>query len=403
MTHLKLGSLLIGLIALVLWGAWGGGWVNTAKAQSTSGEDGTVSRAEMEQALAEVEAEMVMYGRRKPVGKSWIEEKGEIYGAKADERGPIGGGEGYRGIVTKGDYRVTGLDELVAALGKAQAGQVVLVAGEAEIDCTTRVYIDKLVLEVPGGVTLAGERGRGGSRGALIYSDALATRPLIRAGGAKVRITGLRLRGPNPERRIYHHRRSFAEKRGHTYYYKFPVSDGIISEHGDLEVDNCELAGWSHGAITLRGGTGSQVHHNYIHHNQYNGLGYGLSLDRAETTIQYNLFDFNRHSIAGTGRPGTNYEASHNIELGDSLSHCFDMHGGRDRKDGTDIAGTWIRIHHNTFRARQTPIVIRGTPEKECRVWGNWFWHHSKSGENGGRPAVRSEKKTNVENNWYGK
>ena len=40
------------------------------------------------------------------LGKTWLEIGGVVYGAKPDERGPIGGGPGYGSIVTNGDYRV---------------------------------------------------------------------------------------------------------------------------------------------------------------------------------------------------------------------------------------------------------------------------------------------------------
>jgi hypothetical protein len=46
------------------------------------------------------------------------------------------------------------------------------------------------------------------------------------------------------------------------------------------------------------------------------------------------------------------------------------MHGGRDRGDGTDIAGDWIHIHHNTFVGRKT-IHIRGTPNQFRREHDN--------------------------------
>lgn len=52
-------------------------------------------------------------------------------------------------------------------------------------------------MDVPEGVTLAGDRGREGSEGALLTSDALETAVMIRAGGPGVRVTGLRIRGPN--------------------------------------------------------------------------------------------------------------------------------------------------------------------------------------------------------------
>jgi len=320
----------------------------------------------------------------------------ERYGAEADERGPIGGGASYRPVLSGGDRVATTLDELIAALAETQPGEVVFVPGDVKIDCTARIFVDELVLEIGERVTLASDRGRDGSPGALIFSDALATRPLIRVTGPDARISGLRLRGPDPERRLDHHRRSFREGRGREYYYEFPVSDGIECSFDRLEVDNCELAGWSHAAIWLKGGTDHHVHHDFIHHNQYQGLGYGVCHDVSTSLIERNLFDWNRHSIAGTGRPGSGYEATHNIERGTSLSHCFDMHGGRDRKDGTNVAGTWLKVSRNTFLCPREAVRVRGEPEEEARVTGNWFVHDSPA------RAVRGEKRTILGRNAYG-
>lgn len=329
---------------------------------------------------------------------SWVEVDGKMYGARADERGPIGGGAGYTRIVTGGDYTVTNLDGLLEALGQAKAGETVFIPAETEIDLTARVYIEQLVLEIPAGVTLAGNRGQNGSRGALLTSDALKTPVLIRAGGPNVRITGLRIQGPNPKPYLDHHRRSFGPGGpGHSYYYKFPTSNGIITEHAGLEVDNCDLSAFAHAGVNLEQGTGHQIHHNFIHHCQYNGLGYGVTLDVSSAVIEYNRFDSNRHSIAGTGRPGCGYVARHNVELGKSLSHCFDMHGGRDRKDGTQIAGTVIEISNNTFRAPQTAVAIRGVPEEACRIHDNWFVTHTAPTQ-----AVSAGERTMVTNNAYG-
>jgi hypothetical protein len=328
---------------------------------------------------------------------TWIELDGIVYGAKPNDRGPIGGGAGYRDVVTSGDYTAKDLDSLLKALSQARRGDTIFIPGETLIDLTARIYIEELVLEVPEGVTLAGDRGHNGSKGGLLTSDTLHTRPMIRALGADVRITGLRLRGPNPKRYLDHHARSLGEGGlGRRYYYKFPTSDGIATEHPALEVDNCEISGFSHAGIYLLNAKGHQIHHNYIHHCQYQGLGYGVCHNTASSVIEYNLFNWNRHSIAGTGRPGNSYVARHNVELGVSLSHCFDMHGGRDRKDGTDIAGTSIEIYNNTFRAPQTPIVIRGVPEKECTVHNNWFPQHSHSNQ-----VVHAGDKTRVFNNAF--
>jgi hypothetical protein len=344
---------------------------------------------------------------------TWVEIDGVVYGAKPDDAGPIGGGKGYARTVTKGDYTVKTLDALIAALAKAKPGQVVFIPGETTIDLTARIYVEKLVLEIPEGVTLAGNRGHKGSAGALLTSAALDTPVMIRTKGRDVRVTGLRLRGPNPKRCLGHYRRAFRRDKkrtgryryhegkdprgGHWYYYKFPVSRGIRAEHPRLEVDNCEISAFSHCGIYLAEGDGHNVHHNYIHHCQYQGLGYGVAHNTASSVIEFNLFDWNRHSIAGTGRPGCSYVARHNVELGTSLSHCFDMHGGRDRNDGTNIAGTSIEIHNNTFRAPQTAILIRGVPEKTCDVHHNWFVRHRAQ-----RRAVGAAAKTVIHDNVYG-
>ncbi len=326
-----------------------------------------------------------------------VEIEGAVYGAKPDHRGPIGGAMGYSNIITKGDYTVNDLDALLEALSKAKTGQIVFISGEATIDLTARIYIEQLVLEIREGVTLASDRGNGKSQGALLTSDALKTPEMIRAAGPEVRITGFRIRGPNPKRYLDHHRRSFGPgDPGHSYYYKLPISDGISTKHPRLEVDNCEISGFSHAAVELRTGEGHHIHHNYIHHCQYQGLGYGISHNTASSLIEFNLFNWNRHSIAGTGRPGCSYIARHNVELGVSLSHCFDMHGGRDRKDGTDVAGTSIGIYNNTFRAPQTAVVIRGVPQEKCEVHHNWFVKHSEAGR-----AVRATDNTSVFDNIY--
>ena len=198
---------------------------------------------------------------------TWVKIDGAVYGARADERGPIGGGPGYANIVTEGDFTARSLDALLEALTKAKAGQVVFLPGETEIDLTARIYIEQLVLDVPAGVTLAGDRGHDGSAGALLTSDALETPVMIRAAGPGVRITGLRIAGPNSKRYLDHHRRSFGpDGEGHKYYYKLPTSNAITTEYERLEVDNCEISGFSHAGVYLTTGKGHHIHHNYIHH-----------------------------------------------------------------------------------------------------------------------------------------
>ncbi|MFC1526046.1 right-handed parallel beta-helix repeat-containing protein [Candidatus Latescibacterota bacterium] len=330
--------------------------------------------------------------------QTWITVGGTSYGAQPDERGPIGGGDGYTETVSGGNLAATDLESLIDALSRAAADQVVFVPGDTEIDLTSFIYMDQFALELPEGVTLASDRGHGGSPGALLTSDALDTPTMLRILGPGTRVTGLRLRGPNTKRYIDHHDRAFSEGGGgHEYYYRFPTQSGITTEMDELEVDNCEISGFGLAGVHLKSGTGHRIHHCSIHHCQYQGLGYGVAHNTASSAVEHNLFDWNRHSIAGTGRPGCEYVARHNVELGTSLGHCFDMHGGRDRKDGTDVAGSSIDIHNNTFRAPEGPVVIRGVPEDRCDVHHNWFLRHR-----GPTEAVRASDRTAVFDNAYG-
>lgn len=341
-------------------------------------------------------------GFPKPIAleeQHWITVHNRVYGARPDIAGPTGGGRRYSRTFSDGDFVVADLEQLLLALKEAKPGQVIFIPSENTIDLTTRIYIEELVLEIPEGVTLAGSRGDEDSKGALLKSDALKTPVMIQAKGPGVRITGLRIQGPNPERHLEHHKRSFGpEGLGRDYYYKFPVSRGIISDFS-VRVDNCDISAFSGSAISLRKGSGHHIHHNYIHHCQYNGLGYGISHAAASSLIEHNLFDHNRHSIAGTGVSGCGYVARNNVELGTSLSHCFDMHGGRDRKDGTEVAGTFMEIYNNTFYPPEPAVAVRGIPEEKCAVYQNWFIQHAEPSG-----AVRGlSNKTTATDNVYGK
>lgn len=317
----------------------------------------------------------------------------ESFGADEKPLGePMGGGMGYSRIIDKPAVVVKNLDGLLKALQDAKTGDTVYVDDAVEIDLSGKQNI-----VIPGGVTLASGRGRDGSEGALLLATPLKTSPLFETGGPGVRVTGLRLRGPDGTRRTEELRKLYKEGK----YYSIPTSDGIVCTHPDLEVDNCELSAWSHAAVFLKqGATDAHIHHNYMHHNQRSGLGYGVCLDRSNALVEGNLFDWCRHHVAATGRPGTSYEARHNLVLENANGHSFDMHGGRDRKDGTDIAGDSVKIHHNTVRATSVrAVVIRGVPRESAEIHHNWFLQADE------KSAVRQTNATgnmNVYRNQYG-
>jgi hypothetical protein len=178
------------------------------------------------------------------------------------------------------------------ALADATAGDVVFVAGDATLD-TGRTRFD-----VPAGVTVASNRGRGA--GALLTTDEEPD-TVFRLAGADARLTGLRLRGPFPDSDV-------------TYDDGIPFDNsecrGVSLAGANCEVDNNDVAGFVHSGVFVdHGGDGGQhVHHNYIHGNNTQGLGYGVSVGRGENlhpTIEYNYFDENRHSVAASGAHST--------------------------------------------------------------------------------------------------
>lgn len=224
---------------------------------------------------------------------------------------------------------------------------------------------------------------------------------------------------------------------------------GVADEHASLgikvyssvnvEIDNNELSGWSNAAVGVAeldhldlinpdNYNAVWVHDNFIHHNQHRGrLGYGVVVgDTAYALIERNVFDWNRHAIAGDGSDGSGYRAYRNLvlknggyhdtynacdipwwlalldpyaaaakalcELGIGPSythytHQFDMHG----QDNCGISGTFsdavyncgtaghdMDIRYNSFLyTKGNAIKLRGTPQLElgASVISNVFAH----------------------------
>jgi len=242
-----------------------------------------------------------------------------------------------------------------------------------EIDLT-----GSMGLMIPGGVTLAGTRGLNGSPGARLFTTQKSGTQFLTAGD-EVRVTGLRFEGPSgsPERT--------AENA--TFF---------AVRHYRPEIDNCEIYNWNiQGVYSTLGASQVQVHHNYIHHCQRSGYGYGVVVYSSDVRIIANKFDYCRHHIAAGGRPGCSYEAAWNLAGPNCTSHLFDMHGGSDRGDNTNIAGDWMEIHHNTFQSDKREVVIRGVPSQGAEIHHNWFVHPPEE-------AVRSGGNTRVYANVYG-
>ena len=226
----------------------------------------------------------------------------QSYGCEANPTGnPIGGGNGYGDVHASGDFIVRNSDELVAALREAQAGQVIFLPDGVEIDLAGQA-----TLVIPGGVTLAGSRGRDGSAGALVFNKS-ASFTMFATGGDFIRVTGLRFEGQH----------GGTERL--TYSGRF-----LRIGHFNTRVDNCEVYNFSgHDAIGAgQGASDTWIHHNHLHHIQRGGLGYPISVHNGGAAyIIANRIDYARHHIAGYGHPGEAYEAAWNlIGQGESMA-----------------------------------------------------------------------------------
>ncbi|NMA09933.1 MAG: carbohydrate-binding protein [Methanomicrobiales archaeon] len=293
---------------------------------------------------------------------------GDKYGAGANPTGnPIGGGDGYTDIISRNDPRVKFIvdtrSELLSALQSARSGDVIYVEGNANIDMTGSSDV-----RVPAGVTIASNRGENGASGGRIYQSSASGADwssLFLVNGENARFTGLRIQGPDPSTNS-------------------PARVAIKSWSKRLEVDNCEIWGWGAAAVNVYSTadpdmkTGGYVHHNYIHHCQNSGLGYGVVVSsNAVCLVEANYFDYHRHAIAGGADAGNGYEARYNIcgpNFTAGYAHNFDMHTGPN-----NAAGDKILIHHNTFMATGPkdafPVFIQGVPRTGAYIDHNWFYY----------------------------
>lgn len=281
---------------------------------------------------------------------------------ESDVHGAVGGGQAY--VQETGETFcdppqdadvVSSRSGLEAALADAGDGDVVYVDGGATIDMGFDASVP-----IPQGVTLASDRGCDGSAGALLYqeerasSDYVGDTMLVPADNA--RITGLRVRGP---------RWDMGWSRPEIYM----DSRGIEVDGAAVEIDNNEIFGWAHAAV--QAGPGTHVHHNFIHQNTRDGLGYGVS-GGDDLEIAYNHFRNNRHSVASAGT--NSYAAHDNYVDGEAISHIFDVH---------EPGGVTIEIYRNTVAVAEQvdddkgapAVTVRGTPSDRAEIRNNWVYN----------------------------
>jgi PKD repeat protein len=303
------------------------------------------------------------------------------YGAESynSTSNPIGGGTGYTSIVTGGDYEVSTKAALITALGEATTGKTVYITPGSTINLS-----GENAITINSGVTLASNRGSGGSQGALIIKKTGGgswgwEQPVFKTTGSNVRVTGLRFEGENQGQDWA------GDATGEAHFLVGVEAEGATN----FVVDNCEMYGWAWSAISLDHSTGSYIHNNYIHNNEALGEGYGSNLYSGDAIFERNIYDYNRHSITGAGLAGEQYTARYNIVKGNGAAiggAHFDVH--RD-EDGGTFAGQYFSIDHNTFQngvgwmydpayppgywAKLSSVHIRAAPTVGMNITNNLF------------------------------
>ena len=267
----------------------------------------------------------------------------------------------------------------------ATPNQTVIVANNVELDLTGMRNIS-----IAEGVRFRGGRTSREPGPRLFTTTRVPV--LFSVAGDNVRITGLRIEGP-----------------------EMGVSDQDEPSRGihfdsrvGVEIDHNEISGWSHAGISIWDTAqrmdpainpgAVNIHDNYIHHNQHQGgEGYGVTVAYgAYARITRNVFDWNRHAIEGSGASGTGYEATANLVLANGglhfwvpfpgtwiHTHQFDMHGtdncgvwsvAKDSLWNCGLAGGSMVIRQNTFLyTAGRAIKLRGTPENGMFIGGNVF------------------------------
>ena len=274
-----------------------------------------------------------------------------------------------------GSRLVTSFGQLKERLERAKIGERILIDKNAMFDMTNEGTI---VINSP--VTLEGYPNPGEKNRPTFYHLG-KPQAIFSIKSPQVKFIGLKFEGVEKDSKKDEIVR--LNSQGIKGVYQFPVTRGVDINASDVEITNCEFEGFSHSAIFVTNAKNVVINLNDIHHNQRWGLGYGIVLNlESSATITRNTFDYNRHSIAGTGHSGQSYEASYNEFGVHHIDTPLDMHGGKDRGDNTQIAGKRVIIHHNNISGTSVPAFThRGIAEESVDFYSNtlYFKDHEKA------------------------
>lgn len=268
-------------------------------------------------------------------------------------------------------------------------------------------------------VTLASSRHTN-HIGGLIYTDTYGEGTSQYDGGGifdmqeNSRVTGLRIRGPfsnvynHPEYPGYLPKPNYGSRSRRYEYYDAHAARGLTVSHGSVQVDNCELFGWSRMAVYVncprsygvdQEQSYPQFNNDAFHNNLMDSSGYGIEVIRGHAVIQRCYLNANRHSIAGFGHPDSGFTISECFQDRIIGSFPIDQHYmGENNGSGSSPSdykyryrgGGLMQVLNSSFAcrnvfedsvvysgARQPALALQGVPLQKSVVKGNLFRHDS--------------------------
>lgn len=288
----------------------------------------------------------------------------KAYGAEAyPGLEKIGGGKTYSKLLTPADCG----NNIVTTLADFMS-EIKVANNRIWLGAFLNVGTSYLESQIAKGVVIASDLTGG------LNFTATNTRyiPLLYAG-VNNHIIGIRLHGPwevadNPDDNP-------------------PFNTGIRVVKGmtGVVIESNEIWGWPYAAIEPDSDT--KILFNYLHHNQRDGIGYGIGHGtNSNTLVMGNFIDYSRHHIEGTrGTPGVRFELVYNIFGAHCTNTQIDCHGGHDLQGGVTQdysvpAGHTLLVHHNTSLCTSQRFVgIRGYPVNICDCHHNWTYYTAGS------------------------
>lgn len=304
---------------------------------------------------------------------------------------------------------------LIGAMSESDPGPRRVELCNVDINLTGRSEIligsNRSLIAAPGC-----ERGPRSLGPRIFVTDTRGSKALFDIRGDNVLIAGFRLQGPTD---------GIAQGDTKERGLRVNPEDGETPIR-NIEISNMEIFHWSGAAVAVTDNVkpmqrgrlfntnerAVRISNNFIHHNRHgSGYGYGVVVgDGGYALISQNVFDENRHAVAGdskneNGLDYSGYTVRDNLILEGGGRHCseswwgaltgwglhcwqthqIDMHGDENEwysshnwQCGT--AGETMIIQRNTILySSGYAIKIRGNPADKAVVDGNVFKFGSRS------------------------